>query len=181
VKKAKKLPIRKHIRLPPEVYQGPAAFSVTISTAGHREILRSPRSVSLCVTALMETATDHAMEVLAYCFMPDHLHLLLQAKEGANLIRFMKAFKQVAAYRHLRTLQRPLWQKGYYDHVLRWEEDVRVVAQYIFQNPLRPGLVSSPNEYPFVGGSLLAGDLKVAPTPSSRHRKVAADRGQRPA
>jgi putative transposase len=175
------LPTRKTIRLAPNVYQGPAAFSVTISTAGHREIFRNRRSVSLCVTALMETATGHAMEVLAYCFMPDHLHLLLQAKEGANLIRFMKAFKQVAAYRHLRTLKRPLWQKGYYDHVLRWEEDVRVVAQYIFQNPLRAGLVSSPSEYPFVGGSLFAGDLKVAPTPAKEAGAGVTDGSKGPA
>ena len=94
--------------------------------------------------------------MLAYCFMPDHVHLLLEAKEQANLIRFMKAFKQMSAYRHSRAFSQPLWQKGYYDHILRKEEDVRSVAQYIFENPLRAGLVDSLHEYPFLGGTLLA-------------------------
>lgn len=97
------------------------------------------------------------MGVLAYCFMPDHLHLLLEAKEGANLIRFMKTFKQTSAYHYRRTFHQPLWQKGYYDHILRKEEDVRGVARYIFENPVRAGLVASPDDYPFLGGTLLTG------------------------
>ena len=100
------------------------------------------------------------MEVLAYCFMPDHLHLLLEAKEDGNLIRFVKTFKQMSAYRHRQTFDQPLWQKGYYDHILRKEEDVCGVAQYICENPVRAGLVDSPDEYAFWGGTLLA-DLRA--------------------
>ena len=92
--------------------------------------------------------------------MPDHLHLLLEAKEEANLIRFMKTFKQLSAYRYRQAFSQPLWQKGYYEHILRKEEDVRLVAQYLFGNPVRAGLVNSPDEYAFSGGSLFA-DLRA--------------------
>jgi REP element-mobilizing transposase RayT len=101
------------------------------------------------------------MQVLAYCFMPDHLHLLLEAQEGGNLIRFVKTFKQMSAYRYRLTFNQPLWQKGYYDHILRKEEDVRGVAQYICENPVRAGLVYSLDEYAFWGGTLLA-DLRAS-------------------
>ena len=92
--------------------------------------------------------------------MPDHLHLLLEAQEGGNLIRFVKTFKQMSAYRHRQTFDQPLWQKGYYDHILRKEEDVCGVAQYIYENPVRAGLVDSLDEYAFWRGTLLA-DLRA--------------------
>ena len=162
-----RLPSRKRIRLAPESYEGPAAFSVTISTANRSPLLKQPDTVDMCTSALAETASRFRIDVLAYCFMPDHLHLLLEAKEDTNLIRFMKAFKQVTSYRHLKTKTQALWQKGYYDHVLRREEDVNQVGEYILYNPVRAGLVDSPDRYPFSGGTL-AGDLKVAPTSGAK-------------
>ncbi len=44
-----------------------------------------------------------------------------------------------------------LWQKSYYDHVIRREEDIAVVARYIIGNPVRARLVKSATEYPFSG------------------------------
>jgi len=44
----------------------------------------------------------------------------------------MKAFKQISGYRYRRSAMQPLWQKGYYDHALRKEEDVNQAAEYIF-------------------------------------------------
>jgi len=70
------------------------------------------------------------MTVLAYCFMPDHLHLLLEGKEEDNLIRIMKMFKQISAYRYRQTSGEPLWQKGYYDHILRRAGDLKVAPTW---------------------------------------------------
>jgi putative transposase len=150
-----RLPTRKRIRLAPEVYQGPGTFSVTISTATRSPLLKQPDTVDMCTAALAEIASQHGMDVLAYCFMPDHLHLLIEAASG-NLIQFMKAFKQMSGYHHRRALGQRLWQKGYYDHVLRRGEDVNSVAEYIYHNPVRAGLVESAAQHPFSGGRLLA-------------------------
>lgn len=164
----KRLPKRTRLRLAPEVYEGPRAFSVTISTNGRRKAFRNRKAVSLCLTVLEQTAAKEGMEVLVYCFMPDHLHLLLEAKEGASLIRFMKAFKQISAYRYGRMFGEPLWQKGYYEHVLRKEEDMLEVAEYIMQNPIRAGLVSSIEEYPSWGGTLVVGLRNPGGRPEGR-------------
>ena len=48
----------------------------------------------------------------------------------------------------------PLWQPGYYDRVLRQNEDARWVARYIVNNPVRAGLVVSPRDYPFLGSDV---------------------------
>jgi len=44
-----------------------------------------------------------------------------------------------------------LWQRSYFEHVLRDDEDPFQVARYILDNPVRAGLVQSPENYPFLG------------------------------
>ncbi|MBN2380988.1 hypothetical protein JXM67_14415 [candidate division WOR-3 bacterium] len=44
-----------------------------------------------------------------------------------------------------------MWQRGYYDHILRKEEDLEIVANYIWGNPVRKGLAETIEEYPFSG------------------------------
>ena len=41
-----------------------------------------------------------------------------------------------------------LWQRGYYDHAIRTDENLRNVARYIVANPLRAGLVERIGDYP---------------------------------
>jgi putative transposase len=83
--------------------------------------------------------------------MPDHLHLLLAGEEKSDLVKTVKTFKQVSSHRFRRGHGRPLWQRGYYDHILRREEDLVVAADYIWGNPVRKGLSETIADYPFSG------------------------------
>jgi REP element-mobilizing transposase RayT len=96
------------------------------------------------------------MEVLAFCFMPDHVHLLLLAQKEADLTSFMRTFKQRTGHRCRRVLgsSGPFWKKSYYDHILRSEERLDSVAAYIWANPVRAGLVENADDYQFSGTSL---------------------------
>jgi putative transposase len=47
--------------------------------------------------------------------------------------------------------QGQLWQGRFYDRVMRRSDDVRAIAQYILQNPVRGGLVDEPAAYPWSG------------------------------
>ena len=51
-------------------------------------------------------------------------------------------------------MARRLWDKGYYDRVLRDSEATEAVAPYILANPVRAGLVKSIEDYPFLGSSI---------------------------
>ena len=44
-----------------------------------------------------------------------------------------------------------LWQKGYYDHIVRREEDLRKITEYILANPVRKGLIDDYTAYEFNG------------------------------
>jgi putative transposase len=90
--------------------------------------------------------------VLAYCFMPDHLHLLVQGEsDGADLQRFVKDWKQMTGFKHAKGYGFRLWQVGFFDYVLRSDEDTNRHAQYILSNPIRAGLTHTIGEYPFAG------------------------------
>ena len=83
--------------------------------------------------------------------MPDHVHLLLAGRERSSLQDFARYFKQLSGYKFKREHSASLWQVSYYDHVLRREEDAGQIAAYIWDNPVRAGMVESRFEYPFSG------------------------------
>jgi REP-associated tyrosine transposase len=96
------------------------------------------------------------MAVIAYCFMPDHLHLLAEGTtENSNLREFVRLFKQQTSFEWKRRENTRLWQRNYHEHVLRADEDTFAVARYILENPVRAGLARSPEEYRFLGSLTL--------------------------
>ena len=94
------------------------------------------------------------MGIIAYCFMPDHVHLLVEARgETADAIAFVHQAKQRSGYAVARAYGLKLWQPSFYDRILRREEATLSVARYILENPVRAGLVKSPGEYLFSGST----------------------------
>jgi REP element-mobilizing transposase RayT len=108
--------------------------------------------VAPVVTHFRRTADRCGFSYLAYCLMPDHAHALVEGlTDDADLRRFVKAAKESSGRAYFRRTGRPLWQEGYYEHVLRKDEDAIGVARYILHNPVRAGIVRDPGEYPFTG------------------------------
>ena len=95
-----------------------------------------------------QACSIHKYELLAFCLMPDHLHLLVRSQEGATGLRlFMRAMKSFCT----RTVGSKIWQKGFYEHVMRTGEDVKKTAEYIINNPVRKGLVQRAEDYQWGG------------------------------
>ena len=66
------------------------------------------------------------MGVLAYCVMPDHVHVLLEGMtETADLRDAVARWKQRTGYIWRRCYGAQLWQPGYHDRVLREGDDTR--------------------------------------------------------
>ena len=121
-------------------YTGPYRYFVTITTHQEMPIFLGEDNVSGAVLALSEVAGRYGFDVLCYCFMPEHVHFLVEGHEGSDLRKFVRTYKQVSSFRYKTIHGYPMWQRGYYDHVLRRDEVVPVVARYILNNPLRRGL-----------------------------------------
>jgi putative transposase len=95
------------------------------------------------------------MGIAAYCFMPDHLHLLTNGlREDSDLRRFVKDLKQRTAFSFKRMVRKELWQRYFYDHVLRPGENWQAVASYIWMNPVRKSLCRDSGDWPFSGSQV---------------------------
>jgi putative transposase len=97
----------------------------------------------------VEDDLNRKSDLIAVCVMPDHVHLLLSALRE-NLIKLIGRWKSYTT--HLVQLQGrvgKLWQRSFYDHGLRGDEDLIKVAEYIVYNPVRKGLVHEWRDYPY--------------------------------
>ena len=141
-------------------YTGPYAYHLVLSTYKELPLLASADVVESCLDRLQQAAGRHRFQVLAYCFMPTHLHLLILGSDGSRLLPFVKYFKQGSSF-DCRGEAPQLWQRSFYDRVLRVEEDLEGVARYVWGNPVRAGIADDWEKYPFSGP--FGADLKVRP------------------
>jgi REP element-mobilizing transposase RayT len=85
--------------------------------------------------------------------MPDHVHLILTPladSDGSfSIPEIMHAIKSESAHRINKALERKgkVWQDESFDHVLRGDESLLSKTAYIFENPVRAGLVRRSADY----------------------------------
>jgi putative DNA methylase len=111
--------------------------------------------------------------LLAYCVMPNHVHVLLQPREdvprpedvpeqdgeaaieqsdgSSPLSHIMHSLKSYTAHEANKILKRsgPFWQGESYDHWVRDEEELERIVEYIRYNPVKAGLVGNAQEWFF--------------------------------
>jgi putative DNA methylase len=88
--------------------------------------------------------------LLAWVVMPNHIHLLVEIWQTPQA-QLVKDWKGFSARRINRLLARrgKLWQDDYWDRYIRDEAHYRKVVHYIESNPVKAGLVKSPQQWPF--------------------------------
>ena len=100
---------------------------------------------------LQSLISEQHLAALCWVLMPDHFHLLLRIQEKQDLAATVQLIKGRSARHCNRVMQRrgKLWQRGFYEHTLRAEEDRLAIARYIVGNPLRAKLVQNVGDYPY--------------------------------
>src|SRR5262249_42461682 len=96
--------------------------------------------------------TENEFGIVAYCFMPEHLHLLVEGlSETSNGLLFIDRAKQYSGYYFRKEFRARLWQRYGFEHTLRNDEATLSVARYILENPVRAGLVERVQDHPYLG------------------------------
>jgi putative transposase len=114
-----------------------------------------PEPVELVTAQFLRAAAELSFDLIAYCFMPDHVHVVAEGKsEDADLKRFVSRAKQLSGYHYGQRFGKRLWQRYSYERVLRDDESTRDVVRYVLENPVRAGLVDAIEKYPFIGSSV---------------------------
>ena len=95
----------------------------------------------------MNTIYD-SVRVDKYCIMPDHIHFILyidtdetgRTQFAPTISRVTKQFKGSIT----KQVGRPIWQKSFYDHGIRNQQDYKEIGEYIENNPLKYALNRTP-------------------------------------
>jgi putative transposase len=95
---------------------------------------------------------DFGVAVGRYVILPDHLHLFVALPDNIRLGDWVGTLKRVLA----RTVDTfgssdPVWQRGFFDHLLRSNESYAEKWNYVCKNPVRAGLVSNADDWPYSG------------------------------
>jgi REP-associated tyrosine transposase len=133
-------------------YTGPNRYFLTLCTHQRALYFVEGQHVALVSEQFQRASREQAFAVIAYCFMPDHVHLLVAGeRDDADLKRFMKYAKQYSGFNFRQLTGLFLWQRYGYERVLRNEETTPAVARYTIANPVRAGIVRAPADDPFWG------------------------------
>ncbi len=145
-------------------------FDDALQNSGyHRFPLANPEAAKIIQAKLHEYDGD-LYELLAYCIMPNHVHLLISLKnqiydQDALLI---PNHKLALEYRPLHEVMRRIkgatarainqlfdrtgnsfWQKDSYDHFIRNSKSLENTWWYILNNPVKAGLTQNVEDYPY--------------------------------
>jgi REP element-mobilizing transposase RayT len=142
---------RKIIRLSHELYQqSDQPFSITICTFNKIPIFQNEIFVKPIFENIVRGPLSSEAELFAVCLMPDHIHLLIAPKNNASLVKIIDRWKSFSTnLLHRQGYEGPVWQRSFYDHALRKEENIKTVSEYIVQNPIRRGLVDKWEKYSY--------------------------------
>ncbi len=136
-------------------YIGLQRYSLTFCTDWKRKWFDNAGAVELVLSQFLRVSRGEGFAILAYCFMPDHVHLLVEGlRHDSDARKFIIKSKQCSAHAYAQTFGARLWQPFGYEHVLRDEEKAQVVARYILENPVRGGLAKTVLGYPFSGSEV---------------------------
>jgi putative transposase len=136
-------------------YIGYQRYFLTTCTAYKHRAFETDGVAEACVLQLRQSAERDGFALIAYCFMPDHVHLLVYGTcAQADLPGFMNHFKKVTGFTYSRRFKRRLWQPGYHDRILRDDESTEATARYVLENPVRAGLARQLGAYPYAGSDL---------------------------
>lgn len=148
-----KLSERKSPRLKDFDYSQPFAYFVTICTKNKERVFCNEALNDEIVSCLKEEKEKTGVRVFTYCLMPDHLHLLISPSGDAmNVSRFIGRFKsRTTRIGWKYEIGDKMWQGRFYDHIVRRNESLKDICEYVLNNPVRKNLVESWEDFRFCG------------------------------
>ena len=112
--------------------------------------LRQQEIAQIVIDAIRDgEARFHRYQLNAFAVMPNHVHLLVTPNVTAD--QWLGPLKGFTAHQANRVLGKhaPFWQDESYDHLVRDREEFQQIQRYIENNPVKAGLVASPERFPW--------------------------------
>jgi putative transposase len=141
--------LNNHTKLPRRQFARAEQF---LDRAGFGPLwLKNPDIAQSLESCILRGARDlNQYRILAYAVMPNHVHLLIEPY--LPLERITRGIKGVSARDANLLLKRPgsiFWQSESFDHWVRTPAEGEKICRYIEDNPVKAGLVSAPDNWPW--------------------------------
>ena len=102
---------------------------------------------SAILTEIQQMETEAIWFLRCAVIMPDHIHMFFQLGERLPLGKAIARLKSKSMI-HLKA-QELRWQKGYFEHTMRAQEDRLPLFLYVYLNPYKAGLVATDRIWPW--------------------------------
>jgi putative transposase len=118
-------------------------------------LLKAPEAAQLVVDALMEFDGER-YALIAWCVMPNHVHVVIQPLGDHLLSAIIKSWKAYSAARinEMHGREGRLWAPEYFDRFMRSDEHLASAIAYVENNPVVAGLCAERGAWPFSSAAL---------------------------
>ena len=129
-------------------------YFFTVVTHDRAPRFATPERVERLRAAFRKVMAVRPFQIDAVVVLPDHLHCIWRLPEAdADYSSRWREIKKSAS-REINTRtnhrnERPVWQRRFWEHVIRDETDWRKHIDYIHYNPVRHGLAARPRDWPW--------------------------------
>jgi len=142
-----------HVRNRKRTWDVPGGlYFVTCVTRERKPLFGDPANIALLSSTLHRVLELHPFRMIAYAYMPDHLHLLIQLAEVTHNSQVMHSLKRNYTLNHKRkhgiTVATSLWQPSFREHLITDDNDLAKHIDYIHYNPIKHGLAKEYGAYP---------------------------------
>jgi REP element-mobilizing transposase RayT len=127
------------------------AYFVTTNVYKKQKLFSNPQIADTALSALFFLREETYYRLHSFLIMPDHLHMIIIPQESKTVSQIMHSLKSYTAKKINDLLGRKgkVWQDGFYERIIRTEDDLREKASYLETNPVRAKLVEDPETYLF--------------------------------
>jgi len=144
--------VEKRHRLHRAAYTGFVRATFTLCVKDKETLFDNEVIVDQFLKIFEDTIKTEKLRNWVYIFMPDHFHAVVEGNTfKSKLWKAIVLFKQKTGYWLSKNNINRQWQKDFYDHIHRREEDLVKHIRYILENSVRKGLVEDWKDYPFKG------------------------------
>lgn len=125
-------PVRKNLRLKDYNYSSNGYYFITICARDRRVFRDNQEIIRETLYSLPQRYKGVSLDYSVV--MDDHLHSILILNDSGKTIS--EVVRQFKAFVTLKTKRKEIWQKGFYEHVIRNEKALEKIREYIQNNPL---------------------------------------------
>ncbi|NQU06472.1 MAG: transposase [Calditrichaeota bacterium] len=145
---------RKSPRLPDYDYSQPGSYSITICCRDKQPVFENVMYANAAWNYLEKHFQINDGDIVAAVLLYDHLHLMIGFNEGneATLGERIKQIK-VGIWLVIRSIGfngKRMWQKNYYEHIIRNDRDWIEKVNYMRENPMRSGLINESEKWRYL-------------------------------